>query len=334
MKKIVSLIILVFVSHISLAVLPYEQEDACVECEKHAPVVYESPQFEVESSTEIYAQGLRHRDWMSESAEERDLLLDIYEPIDAPENRPVIIFIHGGGYTSGSRTQFRQAGEYFAERGWVAISIEYRLANDHGTVPQEWYDAVMQAPVSREQKNQVLAIYAASRDAKAAVRWVYAHAETYQINTDYISVLGGSAGAGLAIMLGITEAEDFRDELTLDEDPTLESTNLDQAVEVHTVLNMWGTTAPIELLSTIYDLERFDETDAPILTVHGTEDTTVDFSHAEYLRDEYEKTGVDYVLYPLEGEGHSAWMARVDGMTLSELAFAFITEQQALIIGN
>lgn len=334
MKKRVWLIVIAFLSYSSMAILAYGQDDPCADCEMQIPIVYETTRFNVESSTEIYAKGLRHSDWMSESTEERDLLLDIYEPIDAPENRPVIIFIYGGGYIGGSRTQFTQAGQYFAERGWVAISIEYRLVRDHGTVPQAWYDAVMQAPIPQGQKDQALAIYAASRDAKAAVRWVYANAETYQINTDYISVLGGSAGAGLAIMLGITEGEDFRDELTLDDDPTLESTHLDQDAEVHTVLNMWGTTAPIELLSTVYNLDRFDETDAPILTVHGTADRVVDFSHAEYLRDEYEKTGVNYALYPLEGVGHSAWTARIDGMTLPELAFVFITEQQQLIIGN
>jgi acetyl esterase/lipase len=333
-KKIVLLGVIAFLSHSAMVISQYKQDSDCVDCPEEHPIVYESSQFNVESSTEIYAQGLRHDDWMSESTEEMDLLLDIYEPVDAAENRPVIIFIHGGGYVGGSRVEFVRAGEYFAERGWVAISIDYRLARDHGTIPQEWYDAVMQAPIFQQQKDQALAIYAASRDAKAAVRWVYANAETYHINTDYISVLGGSAGAGLAVMLGITEDEDFRDELTLDDDPTLESTNLDQDAEVHTVLNMWGTTAPIELLSTIYDLDRFDENDAPILIVHGTDDAVVDFSHAEYLRYEYEETGVDYAFYPLDGEGHSAWQARVDGMMLSELAFSFITEHQQLIIGE
>ena len=55
-----------------------------------SPVVYAEPQFETQVTTHIYAQGLTHEDWCSESAEVMDLQLDVYEPIDAPGNRPAM----------------------------------------------------------------------------------------------------------------------------------------------------------------------------------------------------------------------------------------------------
>ena len=89
-------------------------------------------------------------------------------------------------------------------------------------------------------------MYPAQRDAKAALRWLVANAETYKINKDYITVGGHSAGAITAVTLGVSNHEDFRDELRADneagdpEDPTLETTNLSQAYSVRSIVNFWG----------------------------------------------------------------------------------------------
>lgn len=66
--------------------------------------------------------------------------------------------------------------------------------------------------------------------------------------------------------------------------------------------------------------------------VHGTADTTVPFAEAEALRDVYASTGVAFDFHPLEGIGHGAWAATVGGMTLEELAMAFVVEQQTLTV--
>ena len=75
---------------------------------------------------------------------------------------------------------------------------------------------------------------------------------------------------------------------------------------------------------------RFDATDAPSSIVHGTLDRTVPFSQGEEIKAEYERTGVPHAWYPLPEKGHAPWDATVNGKTLTELAYDFIVEQQAL----
>ena len=152
------------------------------------------------------------------------------------------------------------------------------------------------------------------------------------IRDSYVSVMGGSAGAALAIMAGVTEPEDYRDELTAEEDSTLASTNPGASSRVVAILDYWGGVTLVRSLSTVYGYDRFDPTDAPINIVHGTEDPTVAFSNAENLRDAYMRTGASYVFEPLEGAGHGAWGARIDGQRLPENAFGFLTEQLALVV--
>ena len=59
----------------------------------------------------------------------------------------------------------------------------------------------------------------AIRDSKAALRWIIANSNTYKINTDYITVGGNSAKDQLLQFLGISNIEDFRDEISILDDP-------------------------------------------------------------------------------------------------------------------
>ena len=109
---------------------------------------------------------------------ERDLHLDIYRPKDS-DLRPAVLFIHGGGWRSGDRSQNTPMAERFAERGYVAVSVEYRLSTE--------------------------ALYpAAVHDLKAAVRWLRAHSNERGVDTTRIAALGCSAGGQLAALLGTT----------------------------------------------------------------------------------------------------------------------------------
>lgn len=297
------------------------------------PTVHEGETYDVEVSTVVYAEGLEHSDWTEASTGTVELRLDVYEPVDAPPGRPAMMMIHGGGFVGGSRTDNNMVAfaEYFASRGWVAMSIDYRLAGVHGTVPDAWAELV-QAVVPAQQRNQAYALYPAARDAKAAMRWLHAHAEDYGIDTRFVTTLGGSAGSYLAIMLGVTDPEDFRDEISPDDDPTLATTNLESAADVHTIIDHWGGLSHMEILELLDGQSRFDDTDAPVSIVHGTADATVAFAEAETLRDAYVETGVAFDFHPLEGAGHGAWGSVVDGMTLDALAFGFVLEQQALTV--
>ena len=86
----------------------------------------------------VYAQGFSREAWESESAEAIDLLLDVYESVRFDNAvMPAIVMIHGGGFNGGSkRTEWTSEwAPWFAERGWVVYSIDYRISGDHGTLP-------------------------------------------------------------------------------------------------------------------------------------------------------------------------------------------------------
>lgn len=297
------------------------------------PTVFGDPNFEVNvEEAVVYAQGLTHTDWNAPDPAPMDLLLDLYTPVDAEGRRPAAVVIHGGGFVSGSRqnAQLVELAQHFASRGFVSISIDYRLAGDHGTLPDAWLAAANNPTMPAERQEQAKALYAAGRDAKAAVRWLHANAASLGVDPDHIAVMGGSAGAIQAMMLGVTEPEDYRDELDPSADDTLVTTHLDSPSSVHTIVDFWGSGTQISVLEMLYGLDRWDASDAPVLIVHGTEDPTVLFTEAEAIRDAYDQTGVPYAFHPLEGAGHGPWGAEVGGMSLFELAFAFVAEQQGL----
>ncbi|WP_430816519.1 carboxylesterase family protein [Carboxylicivirga sp. RSCT41] len=297
------------------------------------PVVQSRQTYEVLPEEDIvYAQGLSHEAVNSPNAKALPLLLDVYVPDNELENRPVFLFIHGGGFSGGTKQQARivEWANYYTARGWVFVSADYRLKKHKGTVPQKWIDASAMLP--REKSKQFIAMYPAHRDAKAALRWVVANAERYRINTNYITVGGGSAGAVTAITLGVSNPADYRDELSTKQDPTLSSTNLGEEYQIRTIIDLWGSKAGIDVLGKMDRQQRFDRNDPSLFIAHGTEDPTVPYSKAEELKACYEETGVPFVYYPLEGKKHGAWGARVNGKELAELAFDFIVEQQNLIV--
>jgi len=106
-----------------------------------------------------------------------DLALDLYAPehLDGPV--PGIIFIHGGGWRSGKRQDYRLYTARFAAKGYVAATITYRLG------------AAGYFPNSVE-------------DVKCAVRWMRANAASINVDPDRIAVIGGSAGGYLSMMVG------------------------------------------------------------------------------------------------------------------------------------
>ena len=299
------------------------------------PSVRRNATYPVLYSTHVYGQGLQHSTWGGETAIPVELELDLFEPQGAPAGRPALVIIHGGAFRDGSRTQAQLVSfaEYFTSRGWVSVSIDYRLLGDRGTLSPEWLQYV-QNQVLPADRDQAAALYPAARDAKAAVRWLYANAATYQINTDYVTAMGGSAGAYLAIVLGVTDPEDFRDEVPVSADPTLATTHLDQPSRVRTVIDHWGGLAHLRILEDLDGRSRFDVSDAPVSIVHGTADPTVPFTEAEALRDAYLSTGVPFGFYPLQGRGHGPWDATFEGMTLQELAMDFVIEQQTLNVSE
>ena len=281
-----------------------------------------------------YAEGLSHQTLNSTTYSIMDLTLDVYKPVNATNRKPALLLIHGGGFQGGDKTDVNivNLANYFASRGWVTFSINYRLQGNKGTVPAEWIPYA-QNNVPLANQSQFLAMYPAHRDAKAALRWIVANADQYNIDPHYITVGGGSAGAIIATTLGITNTNDFTNEIPLSNDPSLATTHLNSTnYTVKTILDFWGSGVAVTSINSIYGYQRFDPTDAPIMISHGTNDQTVLYSEALALKDVYTSTGANYVLYTLENRGHGPWDATVNGKKLEALAFDFIVLQQDLMV--
>ena len=109
--------------------------------------------------------------------------LDIYRPRGGVQNAPVLIQIHGGGWTIGTK---EQQGllimNRMAARGWVGVSVNYRLAPKH-----RWPAQII--------------------DVKRAIAWVRENIAEYGGNPDYIVLTGGSAGGHLTSLAALTPNE-------------------------------------------------------------------------------------------------------------------------------
>ncbi|WP_460609864.1 alpha/beta hydrolase fold domain-containing protein [Hymenobacter terrigena] len=114
---------------------------------------------------------------------QRALQLDIFYPkAKRKKGYPAVLFIHGGGWRSGHRSNHVAMAQQLAARGYVTVTAEYRLSTE------------AQYP-------------AAVHDLKAAIRWLRANARQYPIDTTRIAVWGFSAGGQLAALVGTTNED-------------------------------------------------------------------------------------------------------------------------------
>ena len=115
---------------------------------------------------------------------DQNLRLDIAWPVGFTRPTPAIVFIHGGFWLNGDKTEFSKTIEDVAKHGYVAITIDYRLGSLLGPFKNLF-------PASLE-------------DSKCSVRWLRANAKKYNIDVDRIGAVGFSAGGSLALMMGNT----------------------------------------------------------------------------------------------------------------------------------
>ena len=146
-------------------------------------------------------QQIKPEKILYKSTNEGELNLFIYKPskFDIKKKYSCIVFFHGGGWNSGNQEQFQRQSRYFASRGMVAVSVEYRIRNVHGTSPIQ-----------------------AMEDAKSAIRFIRSNAKVLSIDPNKIAAAGGSAGGHLAAVAGNIDLFDNSDEdLTISSKPNL-----------------------------------------------------------------------------------------------------------------
>lgn len=301
-----------------------------------AATVYRQPKFAVEMVSDItYALGQVHESWRGRVSGTKDLMLDAYRPVGAVGRLPVVTFVHGGGFRDGDKTDgaAKYFGDYFASRGFLVISVNYRLMDEYGTVPEAIAQYVNGMALSDYKKNQHKAMYPAVRDVKAALRWLANQATTWQVDLTRVAIIGNSAGAIIGIAVGATDPDDFATELSLAEDPTLSSTHQAQSLpRIRAVVDFWGSGDAVDLYEGAYQTTRWRATNAPLMIVHGTDDATIAYDEALYLQQRYQRSGAPYQFCGLAGMGHGAWDGVCDGKTLDVLALEFIAKHLQLTV--
>jgi acetyl esterase/lipase len=224
---------------------------------------------------------------------EHALKLDLYRLKSLNQPAPVLIFIHGGGWRIGKRSDYLPYLIDFAERGYVTATVSYRLQK------QAKFPAAVQ-------------------DVQCAIKWIRAHARDYFIDPDKIAVIGGSAGGHLALMAGFAADDSlFAGEC--------ESDSVSSRVQA--VVNLYGpadlTTAyaqarpeatgfigqPYSEAAEMYrkasPLFYITRDDPPTLIFHGTIDDLVPVSQSDSLKQKLDETGVPGEYHRLKGWPHT-----------------------------
>jgi acetyl esterase/lipase len=184
----------------------------------------------------------------------RPLRLDLYRPRDISRSRPLVVYIHGGGWQSGHT---RHAGAFanwpavlaaLAARGYVVASIEYRLSGE-------------------------AAFPAAIDDVRAAIRWLRAQAKNQGIDGSRVLVWGGSAGGQLAALAAMQcEVKSDCVQGLIAWYGIFDFTLLGEGSGADSPAARYlGSTVP----SAASPAAFVDPSDPPVLLVHGVEDRTV-----------------------------------------------------------
>jgi acetyl esterase/lipase len=167
------------------------QAEACIEPAPDPANTYDAPHTYAKlikdypfiriASAELPAGVTKIADQVYAQYGARCLKLDMYLPAGRRPDQgwPVVVFVHGGGWGSGFRSEFEPMAVRMAQRGYAAATISYRLSGE-ARYP------------------------AAIHDTRNAIRWVRTHAGPYQLDPRRIAVAGGSAGGQVASLAGVT----------------------------------------------------------------------------------------------------------------------------------
>ncbi len=202
-------------------------------------------------------------------------LLDLCLPVGASGSRPGVLLIHGGGWTNGDKGEFAQQCNYLASLGFVAATINYRLAPAH-----IWPAQLV--------------------DTQLALRFLRANASTYALDSTRLCSWGSSSGSHLAVFLGVLATIYAGDEAQRD---------ANQSVSVSCVVDEFGpvnletyqeTQSQRDLLHLLFGgatlqgnpalyheaSPYFDVSpqSAPTLIIQGTQDTVVPPDQSQALQ--------------------------------------------------
>ncbi len=252
----------------------------------------------------------------------QQLLIDVAGPV-TPGPHPMVLAIHGGGWSKGDRADFLPLIRSLANRGYVAATVQYRLA----TSPANAFPAAVQ-------------------DVRCAVRFLRANAAATGGDPNRFAVVGASAGGHLASMLA-TAAD------VSGLDGTCPFAN--QPVNVSAVIVLSGPTdlrdlsgfgtgaleqedlpaivsnflggAPTAVPTTARLASPITHVTAktpPFFLSHGTADDMVLVSQSRAMRDTLRDAGVKATLFEAEGAGHGSGYTTAQSQTIACTMAAFL----------
>jgi acetyl esterase/lipase len=252
----------------------------------------------------------------------RPLKLDLYVP-HGKALRPLVIFVHGGSWTTGTKRTTANFADFpgvlaeLANRGFTVASVDYRLSSE-------------------------AAFPAALQDIKASIRFLRANATRFGIDRGRVAVWGASAGAHLSALTALTSGDvaldpadksnagqsdcvqafvgwygpyDIAKMLQKVQSDTSTSSgpmSSEARVETEGALAFFGCTmqgCPPGVLATASPVTHVDKNNPPALLIHGTADTMVPSSQSEELYNLMKASGAQVDLLLIDGVGHS-WVGQ------------------------
>ncbi|MFA1287963.1 alpha/beta hydrolase [Xanthomonas axonopodis pv. nakataecorchori] len=220
---------------------------------------------------------VEHRDQVFDSA--HGLALDVYQPRGAVD-APVVVFFYGGTWKRGSRANYRWVGRALARQGVVAMVTNYR-------------------------KYPQVGLHGFMSDAAGATAWSYRHAHEYGGNPNRLAVMGHSAGAHMAALLG-TDARWLQA----------------QGLKPHQLCGVVGLAGPYDFMPMTDSelVEIFGDAPAaqrqsqpvryvggdepPMLLLHGDADRVVELQNSISLQQALKREGGSAELKVYPGMGH------------------------------
>jgi acetyl esterase/lipase len=248
------------------------------------------------------AGAIAHRDLAYvENGHERQKL-DLFLPEKSDKPLPVIVWIHGGAWQKGSK-EYSPLLAYVG-KGYAVASINYRYSQQ----------AVFPAQIE---------------DCKAAIRWLRAHAKTYNLDPDRFGAAGSSAGGHLAALLGTSgDVKDLEGK----------AGNLEQSSRVQCVLDLYGPTdflsmgarhdqasSPVasllggpvpenkEKAQKASPVTYVSKTCPPFFVIHGDKDNVVPVIQSTSFVEVLKKAGIDATLIIVKQAGHGGYVSFLAG---------------------
>ncbi len=212
--------------------------------------------------------------------------LDLAMPeVDAAEPRPAIVFVHGGGWRNGNKRRgtFLSLALDYASKGYVTITVNYRLGGP---------------------------ILDCVQDVKCAVRWLRAHADTYNVDPDRIGAYGNSAGAHLVTMLGIS----YTNKELEGDGPWQDYSSRVQAVAASATPTSMGERWGDPGMDAIKPMSYITADAPPFLLFHEASDRTVPVSNSDDFVKAMKAAGAKDITYMryTDGSGHGVFGTNKD----------------------